>query len=167
LSKGSYIGGGTVIGPGGQGWSYDPLEPVRVTDEGRKQTSSQKKSQVHDAATARIKDFALACAACRVLAIGDISPDQLPDGLSQLLDAGGQAYHKPFRLKIGGAKPEARQILIVHIETCIAAEKAGTKQPALPMAINYCRLHRHFGAALAKKIKVGITEGRSSADLLR
>ena len=156
-----------MIGAGGQGWSYDPLQPEHVTYEAQKLTATQKRKLSQDLAKTKIKDFGIACAACRVLAIGDISPTRLPEELSILLNSDRLTYHKPFKSKIAWEKPQARKLLILHIEGCIAAQKAGTAKPSRPAALIYCQLHDAFDSVLEKKIKVGIAEGKKGADLLR
>lgn len=157
MSRSTYRGGSTVISPGGQGWSYDPLAqvPISRTDYGRNASPgsrSQRQETANAMARRRVQEYAIACAACRLLGIGVVPPSRVPYRLRILLDVETAEYHGGFSLYIGSVRSTARELLVEHIDACLSADRSRRCLPELPSPLSFCERHPSFTATLTRKL---------------
>lgn len=162
MGKGGYLGGSTVIFPGGRGWSHDPLAPV---SQGKKHPKPELGSKSREADTEWLMNFAISCAACAVLGIGFPPRNVLNERFDKLFDGNSEKFHKPFRAKIGSSKSKARLALKAHVDWVATDVQLRKPSSNLPKALQFCVVHPRFNDAIMKEVEIALARknGQASA----
>ena len=164
MGRGGYLGGSTIIYPGGRGWSYDPLSSMPGTKgkKGKKKANA-KKTKNTPTSENFLEYFSLSCACCKLLGIAwpEIREDKRRVPLA---DTKTNGYHKPFRDKVGCQGEKANRILTSYAAQCATADRKGEDRPSVPKSIKFAAEVEGFSSRLEAKIKERKNSRRSQAN---